>query len=68
MKDYRLCSIYKDFIFFWNNNNIVAYERRKGMVYEGKSPYLWIHEDGEAQLVFLRNDPYSLVSTKKWTT
>lgn len=58
MKDYCLCSIYKDIIFFRNNNNIVAYEKRKGKIYEGKSPYLWVHEDGEAQLLLLENDPY----------
>lgn len=58
LKKYYLCSIFRDYYFFQKQfeYEIIVYKRDEGVVYKGIMPYIWIHTDGEAQLLISKND------------
>lgn len=63
LEPYDLCSSYKDFFFFKKTDecSVSILKKGKGLVsdeikYGDCRPYLWIHEDDNAQLIFVEND------------
>lgn len=59
--DYYLGFIYKNTFFFSysteNNQAVIAINDKHGVIYheEGETPYIWIHENGDAQIISVRN-------------
>lgn len=63
LEHYDLCSSYNDFFFFekTNENKVTILRKGKGFVsdeikYGYCRPYLWIHEDDNAQIIYVEND------------
>ena len=59
--EYELGFVYKNTFFFSysteNNQAVIALNKKNGIIYheEGDTPYIWIHENGDAQIISLRN-------------
>ena len=63
LKSYNLWSIYGNIYFFsvengsWKGSDCAIFDVNQGFIYEGeKWPYLWMHENGDAQILILEND------------
>lgn len=63
LEHYDLCSSYNDFFFFekTNEDSVAILRKGKGFVtdeikYGDSRPYLWIHEDDNAQIIYIEND------------
>ena len=63
LQSYHLWSIYGNIYFFsvetesWKGSDCAIFDVNQGFIYEGeKWPYLWMHENGDAQIFILEND------------
>ena len=63
LESYHLCSIFGNIFFFsvetgyWEGYECAMFDVNQGFIYEGKIwPYVWMHENGDAQIFVLEND------------
>lgn len=63
LESYHLWSIYGNTYFFsvetgcWESSGYAMFDVNQGFIYEGRKwPYIWTHENGDAQVFILEND------------
>lgn len=65
--NFNLCYFVDNTIFIRDNNNdyqrfVVGLQKNKGIIYQGRLDYLWIHKNNHAEIVSFDNFSYSLIS------
>ena len=65
-KDYNLCYYINNTFFIKNGSEqyshfVVAMQRGKGIVYQGRLDNLWIHKNGKSEIISFRSHSYNII-------